>query len=150
MGSEYLQNLKKFQDIVAEDKSIRVTWLDPKIFAEVLNEMSLVCRAEADKWYRNPATGELLPPLNVGERFMLMVSELSEGFEGVRKDLMDDHLPHRKMVEVELADAIIRILDFAGDRGMDIGGALIEKLAYNHNRKDHTSAARLSEHGKKF
>lgn len=133
-----------------EDKGIRVTWLGPDIISEVLNETALICRAEADKWYRNPATGELLPPLNVGERFMLMVSELAEGFEGVRKDLMDDHLPNRKMVEVELADAIIRILDFAGDKRMDIGGALVEKLAYNRKRKDHTNENRLAPGGKKF
>jgi|TARA_R100000084_G_scaffold103245_1_gene59203 hypothetical protein len=45
---------------------------------------------------------------------MLIVTELAEGAEGARKDLMDDHLPHRKMLDVELADAAIRILDLAG------------------------------------
>jgi len=30
---------------------------------------------------------------------------------------MDDHLPHRKMGEVELADALIRLLDMAGRYG---------------------------------
>ena len=33
--------------------------------------------------------------------------------EGARKDLMDTHLKHRSMMEVELADAIIRIFDLA-------------------------------------
>lgn len=42
---------------------------------------------------------------------ILIVSELSEAMEGFRKDLMDDKLPHRPMVEVELADAVIRRLD---------------------------------------
>lgn len=45
---------------------------------------------------------------------MLVISELAEAMEGDRKDLMDDHLPHRKMFEVELADAVIRLLDLAG------------------------------------
>ncbi len=45
---------------------------------------------------------------------MLVVSELVEAMEGERKDLMDDKLPHRKMAEVEMADAAIRILDFMG------------------------------------
>lgn len=31
---------------------------------------------------------------------------------------MDDHLPHRKMGEVELADALIRLLDFGGAYGL--------------------------------
>ncbi len=39
--------------------------------------------------------------------------------EGERKDLMDDKLPHRKMAEVELADALIRIFDYAGAYGYD-------------------------------
>lgn len=81
---------------------------------------------------------------------MLMVSEISEAMEGDRKNLMDDKLPHRTMVEVELADAIIRICDYAGDHNLDIGGALIEKLEYNRKREDHTHAARLQPNGKKF
>lgn len=48
---------------------------------------------------------------------MLVISELSEAMEGDRKNLMDDHLPHRKMLEVELADACIRMLDLGGRYG---------------------------------
>ena len=39
---------------------------------------------------------------------MLTISEIAEAMEGERKNLMDDHLPHRKMAEVEIADAYIR------------------------------------------
>lgn len=49
-----------------------------------------------------------------GEMLMLQVSELAEAMEGDRKNLMDDHLPHRSMLEVELADTVIRILDYVG------------------------------------
>lgn len=42
---------------------------------------------------------------------MLIISELAEAMEGHRKNLQDDKLPHRKMLEVELADAVIRRLD---------------------------------------
>lgn len=83
-------------------------------------------------------------------KMMLMVSELSEAMEGMRKDILDDHLPHRHMEEVELADAIIRIFDYAGAMGMDIGGALSEKLLYNCTRKDHQKENRESEGGKKI
>lgn len=38
----------------------------------------------------------------------------AEAMEGERKGLMDDHLPHRPMAEVELADALIRLFDYAG------------------------------------
>lgn len=45
---------------------------------------------------------------------MLVVTEWAEAAEGARKDLVDDHLPHRPMFDVELADAAIRLLDLAG------------------------------------
>lgn len=57
---------------------------------------------------------------NPGELLMLVVTELAEGVEGLRKNLMDDHLPHRKMIEVELADAMIRLFDFAAGFGYEI------------------------------
>jgi len=81
---------------------------------------------------------------------MLIVSEIAEAMEGERKNLMDDKLPHRKMAEVELADALIRIFDYAGAFNLDIGGALVEKTAYNAVRADHTTEERLKENGKKF
>ena len=94
----------------------------------------------------------LLPPSQgtVAEKLLLVHSEVSEACEGYRKDLMDDHLPHRKMVEVELADALIRICDLAGAMGLDLGGAVAEKLAYNQSRADHKPENRALEGGKKF
>ena len=47
-------------------------------------------------------------------------TEVCEATEGFRKDLMDDHLPHRKMEEVELADAVIRALDLGGHLGLTV------------------------------
>lgn len=48
----------------------------------------------------------------------LIITEISEATEGERKDLADDKLPHRKMGEVELADAMIRLLDLGGFLGL--------------------------------
>ena len=64
----------------------------------------------------------------------LIHSEISEALEADRKDLMDDKLPNRLGLEVELADAFIRICDMAGGLSMDLGGAVEEKLAYNTTR----------------
>ena len=86
----------------------------------------------------------------LGTKLMLVVSEVAEAMEGLRKDLWDDHLPHRKMVEVEVADALIRLLDFAAALNMDIGGAVMEKLEYNRDRLDHKQETRQAAGGKQF
>lgn len=100
-------------------------------------------------WWTDIKTGEPLER-NVGEMLMLMVSELSEAMEGHRKNLMDDKLTHRPMVEVELADAIIRIGDFAGKFNLDVGGAIAEKMAFNKVRPDHKIENRILADGKKY
>lgn len=93
---------------------------------------------------------EMYTPIGYATKFALIHSETSEAFEGFRKDKMDDHLPHRLAVEVELADQIIRTLDLAGSLGLDIDGAIEEKRAYNKKRLDHKREARQAAGGKKF
>ena len=100
-------------------------------------------------WWSDISTGEPLKR-NVGELLCLVHSELSEAMEGHRKGLQDDKLPHRPMIEVELADAVIRILDMGAGLGLDIGGAIEEKLIYNASREDHKIENRLREGGKKY
>ena len=63
---------------------------------------------------------------------------------------MDDHLPHRKAIEVELACAMIRIADLAGYLELDLPEAITEKLAYNETRADHTAEARQAVDGKRY
>lgn len=86
----------------------------------------------------------------VNEKIALIHSETSEALEGFRKDRMDEHLPHRKSIEVELADAVIRIADLAGALELDLGGAIAEKMAYNAQRMDHKPEARAAIGGKAF
>lgn len=47
----------------------------------------------------------------------LFHSELSEAMEGDRKNLMDEHLPQYEMFWVELADFVIRVMDYLGSEG---------------------------------
>lgn len=114
-----------------------------------LNDHARMCRKQADRWYHDPQTGDRIFH-NPGERFMLITSEISEAFEAMRKNKMDDHLPRRKSVEVELCDALIRIFDFSGEHGFDLDGAYYEKIAFNEGREDHTNEARNLENGKKW
>jgi NTP pyrophosphatase (non-canonical NTP hydrolase) len=86
----------------------------------------------------------------VPAKLCLIHSEISEAMEGHRKSAMDDHLKERSMLEVELADAVIRIADLAGCLKLDLGGAIIDKMEYNQNRADHKRANREKANGKKF
>lgn len=109
-------------------------------------------RSRTAGWWNDLRTGAPLieRPHVVGEKLMLVVSEVSEAMEGHRKNLMDDKLPHRKMIEVELADAMIRILDLAGALGLDLAGAIDEKLIFNAHRPDHQPENRLAAGGKAY
>lgn len=110
------------------------------------------CHQAAKHWWVDPKTGADTRdnPMCFSQKLMLIVSELAEAMEGDRKGLMDDKLPHRQMREVELADAFIRICDTAGGYGMDLGGAVVEKLAYNAQRADHKIEHRMAEGGKTY
>jgi hypothetical protein len=78
-----------------------------------LNEMAAEVHELNKKWWLDIVTGQPLER-NRGELLMLVITELSEAVEGIRKNLMDDKVPTRKMEEVEMADAFIRLLDYAG------------------------------------
>lgn len=114
------------------------------LMAESINQIVNHCHNQAKNagWHNKPR--------ETGTCLMLIVSEIAEAMEGDRKGLMDDHLPDRKMFEVELADAAIRIFDLAGREGIDLGGALVEKLAYNLHRADHKIENRELTGGKKY
>lgn len=117
--------------------------------AELINDFGAQIHGFNAKWWVDPITEQPIER-NVGEILALIHSEISEALEGHRKSLMDDHLPHRKMFEVELADAMIRIFDAAYGLNCDLGGAFIEKLQYNLTREDHKIEARRQANGKKY
>ncbi len=72
---------------------------------------------------------------NVGSKIALMHSELSEALEADRKGInSDDKIPAYTGLEAELADVLIRLLDFSGRHQLRLGEAVIEKLAFNTTR----------------
>lgn len=139
---------------------------------ESLNRLAYFCHSESVKagWYKDldflqknrgmrgilfvalfPKTFERMSTKkrNILEMLMLIVTEAAEAAEGFRKNLWDTHLPHRKMIEVELADLLIRIFDLAGYLGLDLSGAFLEKIIYNLHRLDHKLSSRMEDGGKK-
>ena len=65
----------------------------------------------------------------------LMHSELSEALEGFRYgNPPSDHIPQFSAAEEELADVIIRIMDFSEARNLDVAKAVFAKMEYNKNR----------------
>ena len=115
-----------------------------------LNECAKDCHEAAVKsgWWHDSEGKK--KERNVGELLCLIHSEISEAMEGARKGLMDTHLKHKSMMEVELADAIIRIFDLAESKNFNLGQTIYEKLEYNRSRADHKIKNRLKEGGKKF
>lgn len=110
--------------------------MENKSFKEVFNEKALEAHQIAHvKGFWDDKRGK-------AECIALMHSELSECLEGIRKPGQDKHLPHRTNEEVELADCVIRIMDYAWAHSLDVGGAIEEKMAFN--------ATREHKHGKKF
>jgi hypothetical protein len=80
---------------------------------------------------------------NDGEMIALEHAELSEALENIRHGFPpDQHVPEFLGVEVEYADAIIRIMDHVFVRGWRVPQAILAKMAYNTKRE--------YMHGKKF
>lgn len=215
--------------IMARESANETPWGNVTKFSYDLMTACYEQSADAG-WWTNLKTGERLDgelgvkrehPANVPAKLMLMVTELAEMFLGWQSASVDDHLPERRSIEVELADTVIRIADTAGGTftsfstamavawgeefvigdsgaanmmyvvtelaaamegyrkgtydqkqiahtlfemslaramircvgianiyGLDLAGAVRDKLAYNSKRPDHKQAHRVAEGGK--
>jgi NTP pyrophosphatase (non-canonical NTP hydrolase) len=68
--------------------------------------------------------------------FARMHSELSEAVEAIRHgNPMSEKIVGYTHVEEEIADAIIRLLDYSAAQKFDIGGAIVAKSEYNEGRE---------------
>lgn len=133
------------------DEWLKEKGIDGKLIEDGINELIKLCHGQAVEsgWWTDLETGKD-KDRNRAEMLMLIVSEISECMEGYRKNLMDDHLPKKKMNEVEMADAFIRQSDLSGKDFPTLGRTILEKVYYNAHREDHKIKNRTKEGGKKF
>lgn len=103
--------------------------------------------AEEHGFWKDDEDKEIDPrDLNVlGNKLMLVVGELSEAHESIRKqglDAMCEKPIDITALEEEFADVFIRLMDTGKKLGMDLGRAIVLKAKYNDTRP--------YKHGKKF
>lgn len=152
-----VNNVRKSLDQLVESLAAGDPNASERVFDEIgdahegIRKFTALCHALANRsgwWDEYNAMPVQYRKYFISTKLMLSVSEIIEGHEGHRKNQMDDHLPHRKMLEVEIADAMIRLGDLAGALDLDVAGAIIEKLAYNQQRPDHKPENRALPGGK--
>lgn len=108
----------------------KITQDQVTLFGHYFNEMArnVYANALAKGWWDGGNR-------NKGELIALMHSELSEALEALRNgDPESEKTPGHSQVAEELADAVIRIMDYASAFNLDLGRAIVDKAAYNTTR----------------
>lgn len=89
-------------------------------------------------------------PLYFPTKIALVMSELGEAIDADRRAAMDDKLPQYLGRDVEIADALIRLLDLAYNLQTPLDEIYQAKMAFNSTRADHSATERAKVGGKRY
>lgn len=112
--------------------------------SQLLTGLNELCNIN---YLHNVKMGFYEKDVNIGEKLMLIVSELGEAMEAHRKNVMCDksikldtltneefQAKVKDTFQDEIADAAIRILDLCGCLDLDLEGHMLAKMKYNRSR----------------
>lgn len=130
-------NLNKLAESIFAANKSKGFWDEPRTNIECLALAAGECHEAIEADRKGNSLAEKLESGGAIRRELHSVGQISDAnfpvhFEERIKDTMED----------EVADAIIRLLDFCGARGIDIDWHIKNKLRYN--------ATREHKHGKKY
>lgn len=155
--SEFALDLTQDQELKYKEKKM----FETSMFLELLEKLCERCYKNSESkgfWNTDPATGGNPDNGSVPTKIALMHSELSEMLEAYRKgnpvctktfNTPDDPRKHGKPItilvgpeggrpitemEEEIADLFIRLCDFCGKFGIDLGRITLAKMEYNATR----------------
>jgi hypothetical protein len=100
-----------------------------------LNKLAEQIHASNSLQWALDSTGEPIKP-SKNELMALMATRLLDARRGAQYGKPDNRLPNRTIEECQLADCLIRILDYCGGFDIDLNGAFWEKLEYNKTLKE--------------
>ena len=105
---------------------------------EYKTAISIIKEHVTNKEDRNQALDALahLDKRNDGEMLCLMHTELSEALDALRHgNPADDKVPEYDSLTVELADVLIRVMDFAEFYNLPLAEAVVAKMEMNRGRE---------------
>lgn len=142
------KTIKEWTEEIGEEADAKGFWT-PQCKHEATTTINNAkwCNNCGGIYYRKLLTDQeewTLPKLaterNVGEVFMLFVTEIAEAFEEHRGGHAVDEVYFNAGSQkpegqpVEIVDAIIRMIDWLGHKGVDTEAVMTAKFAYNKSR----------------
>ena len=131
-----MDDTEHYRDAVTNDDVFVSAWeyMQRKAHTNAINKGWWEKRDKAVEVLNAAGLGAYGKQLVMSQAILLEHCELSEGVEGMRKDLKDDKCPEFDMVVVEHADVIIRMLDLAEKNQWPLAEAIIAKMKMNEGR----------------